>query len=254
MLISLVGWLFVLAVGAQSGVSLEKIALTTTKTVSLVFPTQVLSIDRGSDQVLVQKTSEHIVKVKALIDSFPESNLTVLTADGKLYSFILIYVHAPATLVWYLGDSRSAKTVHPLQQLCDQVKKMKSPLPGIKYSAGKVSLDWMGWFIRDSILFCKLKFTNRSSIGYDIDQFQLYIRDNRISRRTAAQELLQAPIFVSGDSETIKANSSKIWIIALKKFTIPDDKHFAVEVLEKNGGRHLYLRSSNRQLMSAKLL
>lgn len=248
---SWIGSVLLLSSLAQSSSASERILVSMNKTVSLVFPVHILSIDRGSDQVLVQKSAAHILKVKAVRDSFPESNLTVITVDGKLYSFILVFATDPSKLIWYFGDTVNVKTVHPLQGKCDEVRKMKSSIPGISYSAGKTSLQWMGWFIHDNTLFCKLQFINRSAIGYDIDQFQCYIRDNTISRRTATQELIQQPLFVSGDTGSIKAKSSRIWIIALEKFTIPDDKHFAVEVLEKNGGRHLYLRTSNRLLMTA---
>ena len=70
--------------------------------------------------------------------------------------------------------------------------------------------------------------------------------------RTASQEIIQQPLLVSGDTATIKGRSARVWVIALNKFTIPDEKHFEMEVLEKNGGRHLYIRIYNRQLMLAK--
>lgn len=230
----------------------DTIQLSTTKTVNLVFPTHVLSIDRGSNQVIVQKATPYILKVKAVQDSFVVSNLTVITVDGKLYSFILLYAIDPTALILYIGDTSKVKAVHPLQKSCDRVSQLNNHIPGMKYSAGQVALQWLGWFIKGDTLFCKIKFINRSVIGYDIDQFQLYIRDNSISRRTASQELLQAPLFISGDTGTIPPKRSRIWVIALEKFTIPDDKHFVIEALEKNGGRHLHLRSSNRLLMTAK--
>lgn len=231
----------------------DRISVSSNKTVSLVFPSHVLSIDRGSELVLVQKATENIVRVKALRDSFPESNLTILTADGKLYSFLLIYHHDPVRLIWTIADSSQVKADHPLKPFTDKVSKLKTPGPGMKYSSGKVSLQWLGWFVRDKTLFCKIKFTNRSTIGFDIDQFQVYIRDNSISRRTASQEWIQKPLYIAGETGTIKAKSSRLWVIALEKFTLPDDKHFAIEVLEKNGGRHLYLKVYNRQIMTAKV-
>jgi hypothetical protein len=123
---------------------------------------------------------------------------------------------------------------------------------GLQYSSGKVSLQMFGWYVHDQFMFCKLKIENRSQIGYDIEQLRFYLRDNNTIRRTASQEINQQPLLVSGDTLAIKGRSARVWIIALNKFTIPDDKHFEVEVLEKNGGRHLYLRVYNRQLMLAK--
>lgn len=248
-------WISLAVLFVYSGViaqRFEKIALSRFKTVSLVFSSPIVNVDRGSEQVFVQKSAENILKVKASVDSFPESNLTVITADGKLYPLIVRYTADPIKLAWYFGDTTSVKAVHPLSASCEKVLKLRLNTPPIKYSSGKVSIQMQGWFISGNRLYCKLKFCNRSSIGYDVEQFQLYIRDNEVARRTASQELIQRPVYVHGDTGTIKGGSSRIWIIVMDKFTIPDEKHFAIEVLEKNGGRHLYLRSYNRQLMNAR--
>lgn len=241
--------------GAAQPLSIkERISLSTAKTVSLIFPSHVQSIDRGSDLIIVQKATENIVKVKAVKDSFPETNLTIITADGKLYSLILDFKKDPSILVWNFNDSSSIKTQHPMEVLINRVRQSKNHLPGMKYRSGQVSLQWLGWYIHDQTLFCKIKLTNRSPIGFDMDQLQLYIRDHQLSKRTATQELVQRPLFISGDTGTLKASSSRIWVLVLDKFTLPDDKHFAIEILEKNGGRHLYLRIYHRQLIRAKEL
>lgn len=232
----------------------ERILLSTTKTVSLIFPSHVQSVDRGSDLIIVQKATENIVKVKAVKDSFPETNLTVITVDGKLYSLILEFNAHPSVLVWNFSEQLSIKTPHPLYALINRVRQSRHSLPGIKYSSGQMSLQWLGCFISERILFCKIKLTNRSNIGFDIDQLQLYIRDHQISKRTASQEIGVRPLFISGDTGTLKARSSRIWVLVLDKFTLPDDKHFAIEILEKNGGRHLYLKIHHRQFINAKEL
>ena len=56
-------------VHSQTFMVKERIAVATTKTVSLIFPAHVQSIDRGSDHFIVQKAAANIVKVKAVKDS-----------------------------------------------------------------------------------------------------------------------------------------------------------------------------------------
>ena len=228
------------------------IEVCTNKTVSLVFPAVIISTDRGSDQVMVQKAADNILKVKSASDSCRETNLTVVTADNKIYSFIVRYAERPAHLTIHLGIDANVRVVNKLEPLCSKVIKLKANLMGLKYSSGKVSLQLMGWYVQGQFMFCKLKIENRSQIGYDIEQLSFYLRDNSVLRRTASQEIIQQPLLVSGDTETIKGRSARVWVVALNKFTIPDQKHFEVEVLERNGGRHLYLRVYNRQLMLAK--
>lgn len=134
--------------GAAQPLSIkERISLSTAKTVSLIFPSHVQSIDRGSDLIIVQKATENIVKVKAVKDSFPETNLTIITADGKLYSLILDFKKDPSILVWNFNDSSSIKTQHPMEVLINRVRQSKNHLPGMKYRSGQVSLQWLGWYI-----------------------------------------------------------------------------------------------------------
>lgn len=219
-----------------------------------MFPANIVSTDRGSDQVLVQKGADNILKVKSATDSCRETNLTVVTTDGKIYSFVVRYAEHPAHLTIHLGMDATVKTVNKLEPLCNKVMKMKPNIMGLQYSTGKVSMQMCGWYVHGQIMFCKIKVENRSQIGYDIEQLRFYIRDNNTLRRTASQEIIQQPLLVSGDTAVIKGKSARVWVIALNKFTIPDEKHFEVEVLEKNGGRHLFLKVNNRQLMLAKEL
>jgi len=222
------------------------------KTTSLVFPSVIVSIDRGSNEIIVQKSGENILKVKAAGDSLKETNLTVVTADGKLFSFLVNYNANPQHLSVYLGSTTNLKPENKLSGVCEKVLKLKPNLVGLQYASGKMSLKLLGWYVRGAQLFCKLKIENRSQIGYDIDQLKFYIRDNNTLKRTASQEIILRPAHLQGDTGTIKGKSGRIWIVAMEKFTIPDDKHFAVEILERNGGRHLYLKTYNRQLMLAK--
>ncbi len=63
------------------------------KTTSLIFPYPIKTIDKGSEGVLIQKARgvENILLVKAAEHDFAQTNLTVVTTDGKLYGFVLNY-------------------------------------------------------------------------------------------------------------------------------------------------------------------
>src|SRR5690606_35840587 len=81
------------------------IAITSNKTTNLIFPYDIRSVDRGSKEVLVQKArgTENILQLKAAQENMKETNLTVITADGKLYSFLLRYASNPKTLNYSFG-------------------------------------------------------------------------------------------------------------------------------------------------------
>jgi hypothetical protein len=59
-------------------------------------------------------------------------------------------------------------------------------------------------------------------------------------------------LYIHGNTEEVKGNSKQDVIIALAKFTIPDAKMFAIEWMEKKGGRHLTLKVKNRSIMKAR--
>ncbi|MEP2296429.1 DUF4138 domain-containing protein, partial [Algoriphagus sp.] len=58
-------------------------------TTNLIFPQAIKSVDRGNREIMVQRANsvENILQVKAETSEMNNSNLTVITSDGKFYSF-----------------------------------------------------------------------------------------------------------------------------------------------------------------------
>jgi hypothetical protein len=59
---------------------------------------------------------------------------------------------------------------------------------------------------------------------------------------------------IAGNIKKIKAASASAIVIALPKFTIQDAKYLAIEIGEKDGGRHLDMKMGNRKIIKAILL
>jgi hypothetical protein len=59
---------------------------------------------------------------------------------------------------------------------------------------------------------------------------------------------------VAGNNKQVKARQKNILVFVLEKFTIPDAKFLAIQIMEKNGGRHLLMKVNNRKIMQAILL
>src|SRR5690606_22345602 len=70
-----------------------KLDITWHKTTLLIFPSAIQSADRGDKYVLAQKVkgTDNILKVKAGQKDFKQSNLSVVTDDGKVYTFVVDY-------------------------------------------------------------------------------------------------------------------------------------------------------------------
>ncbi len=230
--------------GSLSSIVLQ---ITTNKTTSVVFPQIIKSIDRGSKDVLVQKVTgvENVLQVKAAKENFTETNMTVITADGKLYSFVVRYAVEPSQLNIQLDSSAT---------IFERIAGKKRSVAGVRNSTGEMIFLLKGIYIQTNLLYYQLELQNLSNISYDIGLLRFYIKDKKQSKRTASQELEQIPLSVYGNTESVAAQSKQVMVVALPKFTIPDKKRFYIQVMEKNGGRHLQLKVTNGKIVRAKIL
>ena len=122
---------------------------------------------------------------------------------------------------------------------------------GIKDESWDMSVTVAGIYIKDDVIYYQMQFDNQSPIDYDIDLLRFYIRDKKNGKRTAIQETELKPLYIAGNTFQVKANSHNIIVVSLKKFTIPDAKYLAIQIMEKNGGRHLLMKVSNKKIIKA---
>lgn len=227
------------------------------KTTSIIFPYTIKSIDKGSAEVLVQKAKgvENILLVKAAKQHFFQTNLTVVTSDGKLYVFVLNYddscpdlnfkaenaVAASRDVLFSLENDNQKR----IEQCAWSAYSKKKKISGLKKSKYQIRLEVNGIFIQQNVLYLRVVFENKSKINYDIDQFRFFIRDKRKSKRTASQEIELQPLYATSSSSVIPYKSEIIKVYALEKFTIPENKYLTIQMIEKNGGRHLEVDINN---------
>lgn len=240
------------------------------KTTNLVFPFPVRSVDRGSSAILVQKAKEvdNILQVKAGEKGFEETNLSVVTSDGKLYCFIVNYADKPneLTLVFNApGEANSAGNVKgqtvfssgspnedKIQSSAKWVVFGEKNIHGVKSKKYRIKVKLTGLYIREGVMYFQIKMNNTSDINYDIDQLRFFIHDQKVAKRTASQEIELKPVYIQGDTGTISHQDSHVFVFAFSKFTIPDKKYLLIQLAEKNGGRNLKLRVNNKNIMKAK--
>lgn len=230
----------------------RSLSITTDKTSSLIFPFPILHIDRGTKDILVQevKESDNILLVKAGCRKFPPTNLSVLTGDGSLYSFLVSYDSLPLNLVYRVAPQAKL----PVETRANSILDNKPFLHGPRDKSWGMQTKLSGIYIHDDILFYHLSLANDSPIDYDIEYIRFYIRDKLRSKRTARQELELKPIHITGNVKQVKAMNNSAIVIALEKFTVPDAKVLAIEIGERNGGRNLLLKVNNRKIINARVL
>ena len=109
----------------------------------------------------------------------------------------------------------------------------------------------IGTYIKDDIIYYQLRIKNNSPIDYDIEVLRFYIRDKKGEKRVAVQENELKPIYVAGNITQVKSFNQNIIVVAFSKFTIPDKKFMGIQIMEKNGGRHLKMKLNNKDLLKA---
>ncbi len=250
--------------GSKSRIDPLSLDISTAKTTNLIFPFAIKSVDRGSSDVLVQKAKgvENVLQLKAAKDSFQVTNLSVITGDGLLYSFLLHFSPQPAVLnlelvnqpmgyqpiaIFSSANDNQQKILSACQYVTAKKRSIRGPRDK-KFSAG---LNLKGMYIRDNIMYLQLEMENSSQIGYDIEQLRFFIRDRKKSKRTASQELEQVPLYTYGNISVLHPQSLQTAVVALEKFTIPDKKEFIIQLMEKKGGRNLQIKVGNGCFMRA---
>ncbi len=239
------------------------LAITSSMTTNLIFPYSIKSVDRGSLDVLAQKAPgvDNILQIKAGKENFEETNLTVITGDGKLFSFVLDYAQNPSVLNLVLGKALSETGNNLLTpgnyneaEIKSYAKKAmleNKKWRGVKDKQYGITFRLNGLFIHHNMMYYRIKIENYSSINYDIEQLRFFIRDQKKVKRTASQEIEIKPVYIQNNTSTITSQTSHTFVFAIPKFTIPDKKYLTIQLMEKNGGRHLALKIHNRKIVKA---
>jgi conjugative transposon TraN protein len=241
------------------------LTVTYNKTTNLIFPFTVQSIDRGSKDILVQqpKGTENIVQVKADKPNFTQTNLSVITIDGKLYSFTVDYSSQPNQLNIIIGrdDSAFNSSNAPvalfigynealIKAVCKKIVEAKGKHEKTDKN-NEMKLQLKGIYINHDVLYFRLQLQNKSNVSYDADNISFTIKDKQKEKRTATQEMNLTPVYSYNAFTKVEADSSATCVIALPKFTLPDSKYLSIQILEKNGGRNLNINLKSRQIMKA---
>jgi conjugative transposon TraN protein len=229
-------------------------------------------VDRGSSAVLARKAMgvDNVLQVKAAEEDFQPTNLTVITADGKLYSYLLHYAEDPEQLNMVFGRTKEAGSgdsgsvggpaefgegaYNPgrLQQAASRAAENKRSVFGIGDRSYGMAMKLEGVYVGDNVLYYRIFLRNTSNIDYGIGGFRFAVLDKRRYKRTAAQEIDIRPVYVFRDTTQIRANTSRLVVFALPKLTFPDNKYLSIRLAERDGARNLELKVHERTIMRAR--
>lgn len=257
--------------GEENEISAIQVDLAFNKTTSLIFPSAIRSVDLGSKSILADKAVniENVLNVKAAQIGFNETNFSVITNDGKFYSFVCNYNEFPKSMAYnltkYESKSNSIGKVDitfnegngdKMNDVVENIKRVNKKMNKDILEASMYDINFriIGLFVKDNTYYVKMQIINRSNINYDIDFVRYFIADQKILKNTSNQELEIVPINTSEAPEVINGGSKAEIVFAFNKFTIPNNKVVKVMLNEANGGRHLMLNLDYSLILQAKKL
>ncbi|WP_026632727.1 conjugative transposon protein TraN [Dyadobacter alkalitolerans] len=269
---------YILPIAKMSIKGSHPVGINSTKTVHIIFPSEIKEVDAGIPEIITEITPSfnNVLKVKSITDEeFKESNLTVLTAGGDLYSFIVNYQQTPEILNInvqknYESDkiiSRSfnASTFHKSDFLIPNVNlsekeikerfsyilNSKKSIKNIGVRNHNVSAFLDNIYMDNSLVYMAVTVNNYSGVTYPIDFVKIYLRDVEGAKRQVIQEE-ELNIILLDNIDTLEDKTSKSFVVAIPRITISSDKQLDFELYEAKGGRHLRFPINSKIVSKAK--
>ena len=277
---------FILPIAKASVRGSYPVELSYSKTTHIIFPSKIQDFDAGSNVVIatVPEKLLNVLRVKSDIKGFAgETNMTVFTEDGGLFSFLVRYNDDPAvfninisnnvvadeqaTISMGIGQSsNNSPNVYMMEEgnyLEESLKASslevlvrKDYIRQVGTRKNDISILLRGIFLdENNVLYMKLDMKNKSLMPFQIDFIKVFVRDKNHIRRMAAQEreiviLMDYPISIT----QLNGLQSLEKVIAIPYCTLADGKIMEIEIYEKAGGRHLKVHFGNDTLLQVKRL
>lgn len=251
-----------------------KMQVTYDKTSHLIFPAAIRYVDLGSEFLIAGKAenAENVLRVKASVRDFEtETNFSVITNDGRFYSFNVYYSSYPDALSYDLQTiQKVVNKANTNDVLFEELGNTSPALIGlimetinkknqriIKHIGTKsfgIQFTLKGIFIHNGQYYFHTELRNKTNVPFEIDFIHFKVLDKKVAKRTVVQEKPLTPLRMYKPLEGIAGKSIEQNVFLLDQFTIADDKVLLIEVFEKNGGRHQTLQVENPDLIKARLI
>jgi len=246
-----------------------EIELTQNKTTHILFSSSIEYVDLGSSEIIANKVeaTSNVLRLKTVKEDISPTNFTVITNDGKYYSFNAIYKEQPTQLSYDLTKFERqvnkqqsevlfkdlGKTAPSLAYLLMKaiIKKNKKEL-NIKSKNYGVEARLKSIYTQDGKLYFHISITNKSNLPYEVEYISFKIKDRRTSKRTTIQEVSLKPIRIYSDFQTISIHSKQDNVFMLDQFTLSDKQVLLIEIKEKSGVRNQLLKAKSSDILKSK--
>lgn len=244
------------------------------KTSHLIFPSAIRYVDLGSEYLIASKADEadNVLRIKAAVRDFEdETNFSVITNDGRFYSFNAYYSSYPDILSYDLLTMQKQLEKENLNDVLFEelegttpsltdllletiytdekriVKHLGSKSFGIRFTV-------KGIYIHNGKYYFHTEVKNSSNVPFEIDYINFKIVDKKAAKRTVVQQQSIIPLRTYKPLIEIKGNSTEQNVFLLDRFTTTSDKVLLIEIFEKNGARNQTIQIENSDLIKARLV
>ena len=251
-----------------------RMEVTYDKTSHLIFPTAIRYVDLGSEYLIAGKAedAENVLRVKATVRDFePETNFSVITNDGRFYSFDVYYSSYPEALSYDLLTMKKAvDKANGNDVLFEELGNNSPSLAGllletiykkdkriVKHIGAKsfgIQFMLKGIYIHNGKYYFHTELRNKSNVPFQIDFVNFKVVDKKVAKRTVVQERPMIPLRTYKPLTEIAGQTTEQNVFLLDQFTIADDKVLLIEIFEKSGGRQQTLQVENSDLIKARLI
>lgn len=257
------------------------VAVSDVKTVHVIFPAKIREVDTGTPNILVQITEsfDNVLRIKSInLAEKQETNITVLTEDGSLYSFLTSYEKNPEILNINIGNNQIADLEASNKIGINTFDKSNFIEEAINQSLAKVETNsnivlekrnfiknvgiksqgivglLKGIYNANNIQYFKIELENETEVPFKIDFIKLYIKDLKVIKKTAMQHVELKIVKAFPITTEILAKSTSTLVLSTLMKSLPIDKIMEIEIYEKDGGRHLRFLIDSNTLTKSKQL
>lgn len=249
-----------------------RLEVTYNKTTHLIFPVAIRYTDLGSEYLSADKAedAQNVLRVKAAVRDFAEeTNFSVITEDGKFYSFNVLYNADPFTMSYDLKKMQQESERNAINSV--QFEELGFNPPSLTEAAIKtiyhenrryvrhiaskafgIQFFLKGLYVHNGKFYFHTEIKNKSNVPFVIDFCTFKVVDKQIAKRTVSQEKLLQPLRQYPEIAQVPDHFNASSVSLLDQFTISDDQTLRIELFEKNGGRNQVLDVENSDLINAK--
>lgn len=275
-----IGIVLVNASFAKEPQQLDTIYANNTMNMALFFPSDIRQGIVGSENYVFTYNREKGQTLGLLKASkSKESNLLVITTDGRVYSYIIRFSDTLEELNRFVNisesigdekngrsmatrerDSISTKTTEKITNSVDSetlVKKRYSKeffedscasllrrpeRKSIVKKKNGISLGIKNIVYYEDLVFMQLEVKNQSGIDFKMDTLEVFKLNGNNRRKASYQELAIEPVHVYEMPDDVRHGDTARFVYILPKFTLGDNEKLELSLRELQGNRELVFR------------